>query len=170
MPIETFHIADANILIDFLDVKHPELLFNTDTTVKISQLTIGEIVGPHQKEMLMQYSNRFIEVRFSEDDIDLLTEHWHNVSGLSLSDYSSLFIAKEQDIILTGDRRMRTVAQSMDLTVHGALWLLDQALEKGLIQPPEAIDILLNLIHINPRLPVHECEKRLYYGKGKIVR
>jgi len=87
---------------------------------------------------------------------------------LSFSDCSVLFHATQQDaIILSGDKLLREIAQSLSLQVRGTLWILNELVEQGLLETAEAIQSLELLMKINTRLPLQDCQKLIAkWGKS----
>ena len=80
---------------------------------------------------------------------------------LSEQDWSAVFYAqKKQAFILSGDRRLRQVAEAKGLTTYGILWILDQIVDKKILIPNQACSFLKELMLRNNRLPRDECEKR----------
>jgi len=83
-------------------------------------------------------------------------------SRLSEPDCSCLYLAKEINAtILTCEKLLTKVAKNLNLDVHGSLWILDRLLDTSIITRRIAYSKLKDLMSINPRLPVKECQKRL---------
>jgi hypothetical protein len=85
------------------------------------------------------------------------------VAALSLPDAFALSIAKtEGDILLTGDKALRTLAGTETVECHGVLWVLDQMNHEGAATIQEIHDGLqLMAGHPRCRLPRGEVTKRL---------
>src|SRR6185295_16262968 len=86
----------------------------------------------------------------------------------SRSDLFALVLARSQGAtLLTGDRHLRSAAESEGVKVHGTLWLLDQMVETDLLERREAIARLLRMVQAGRRLPTAEVERRLRIWKGE---
>ncbi len=64
-------------------------------------------------------------------------------------------------LILTGDKRIKEVAEYMSLEVHGTIWIIDELINNELISSEQAIELLKKLSEINSWLPKNEIEKRI---------
>lgn len=66
-------------------------------------------------------------------------------------------------VLLTGDQRLRRVAERHRVETHGILWLLDQLLEGGAVDPAILRDALRSLIR-DPavHLPAKEVQRRMH--------
>ena len=82
--------------------------------------------------------------------------------GPSFYDLSVLVLAKKRGAwLLTGERQLRSIAQTAGLTVHGTLWLLDEMIRHRVIVPTVAAQALQRMLQQGSRQPREECEKRL---------
>ncbi|MBL8252070.1 MAG: type II toxin-antitoxin system VapC family toxin, partial [Candidatus Competibacter sp.] len=83
----------------------------------------------------------------------------------SLNDCFALVMAETtaDAVLLTGDQRLRRVAEQLGVVAHGILWLLDQLLERGAVDPAILRDALRSLVR-DPavRLPAKEVERRIH--------
>ena len=83
---------------------------------------------------------------------------------LSLNDCFALVMAEttENAVLLTGDQRLRRVAEQQSVAVHGILWILDQAYEQGAVDAANLHAALLVLAN-DPltRLPAKELQRRM---------
>jgi len=80
---------------------------------------------------------------------------------LSVADLFALFVARDrQAMLLTGDDRLKRLAETRGLTVHGALWVLDELFERQALSAQSALDALERILALGGRLPTQECQKR----------
>jgi len=63
-------------------------------------------------------------------------------------------------ILVTGDRRLRSLAESYGVECHGTIWVLDEMVAAGCITKAQACESLGLLMRENARLPSDEVEKR----------
>ena len=89
--------------------------------------------------------------------------------SLSIPDCSCLFLAKKKSAtLLTGDARLRKVAENENVPVHGILWIFEELIRYGFITYATAHDKLLGLVNLNCRLPREEIEKIIIVWKKKM--
>jgi len=82
--------------------------------------------------------------------------------GFSQTDKIILFICQSEKLLmLTGEGLMRKYCKRQNLEVRGIIWLFDHFLEYNLITPAIAIDRMKQLLLLNNRLPIMECQNRL---------
>jgi hypothetical protein len=89
------------------------------------------------------------------------------IPRIGAEDRTVLFLAvKLKAILLTGDRRLRIEGISRDIDVRGALWVLDELVERKTISPRLAAVKLDLMRKLGAFLPSDECEKRLQIWRG----
>ena len=77
-------------------------------------------------------------------------------------DLSALLLAKSlRASLVTGDRRLRVLALSQGLSVHGVLWILDEMVVNQVVTTSQATEALRRMIAQGARLPAGECLRRL---------
>jgi hypothetical protein len=85
----------------------------------------------------------------------------------SRNDFFALTIAKSGGLtLLSGDKALTIAARREGVTVHGALWVLDQLLSESIIAGGAAADALERILAKNARLPERECSERLKKWRG----
>jgi predicted nucleic acid-binding protein len=77
------------------------------------------------------------------------------------------FSSQRKALLLTGDKRLRTIAESKGLTVCGIFWVLDQLVETNVLSKSAACSLLQILISKNKRLPANEYDQRINQWCGK---
>jgi hypothetical protein len=63
-------------------------------------------------------------------------------------------------VLLTGDKKLKTVAGESGIDVRGIFWAFDEMKAKKVLSPSEYKKKLEKLKEINRRLPLEEFEKR----------
>jgi rRNA maturation endonuclease Nob1 len=157
-------INDANILMDLADLDMLELLSSLEYEYHTTDLVIAEVEDAEQKSKIDAFVNdtgvkikTFSETEFN-DIVSLASGH----SGLSITDCSVLYYTKEtKGILMTGDGKLRKVAQSAKLEVRGILFIFDELVDNNVISKVTAFVKLNELISINTRLPIEEVKFRL---------
>lgn len=156
-------IQDANILIDLLKTG----LFDHCMSLEYRFITPDIVFYELYEEQQQRIRPHIISGRFSINNItdpalQEITRLNSEESRLSLQDCSALYFALENNyILLTGDKKMRTVANKKTIECYGIFWLIDQLVEGAIINKTEALHFLDLLKQVNRRLPVEEFEKRM---------
>ncbi|HMO49845.1 MAG TPA: PIN domain-containing protein [Kiritimatiellia bacterium] len=84
-----------------------------------------------------------------------------NRHGISPADASSYRLAlHRKGLLVTGDKRLRSVALKDKVEVRGILWVLDTLTSHEHISAKEAVDALNAIISSGAWLPTDECEQR----------
>jgi predicted nucleic acid-binding protein len=80
----------------------------------------------------------------------------------SVNDLLALVLAKHEGCdLLTGDKALREVAGIFNVTVHGTIWLVKQAIKHGKLTIAEARDAFERMKTAGSRLPWAEVNKLL---------
>jgi len=80
---------------------------------------------------------------------------------LSVADLFALFVARDRRaMLLTGDTRLRRLAEIRGLVVHGTLWVLDELYAQGTLNGQGALAALERILALGGRLPANEYQKR----------
>jgi len=158
-------ITDACFLIDLIDIDLFEEFIGLGYQVHITSSVFAELEGDEYVKPVAKCIRRkkiFLYKLTAADQAALEKLIRKHSSRLSEPDCSCLYLAKEINAtILTCEKLLTKVAKNLDLDVHGSLWILDRLLDASLITKRIAYRKLKDLMSINPRLPVIECQKRL---------
>ena len=63
--------------------------------------------------------------------------------------------------MLTGDNKMKKIAEVIGIEVHGSIWIIEELLNSRMISEARAIELYEHLMDINSWLPKDEIEKRI---------
>jgi predicted nucleic acid-binding protein len=155
-------ITDANILIDLLKTETVGCFFKLKCEVHTTRAVFDEC-NEDQRRVLNKYSKSgrlSVYTLQVEDDShveSLLQLHPY----LSFADCSVLHVADKLDaVLLTGDRKLKTVAQAGKVEVRGIFWVFDEMLKQKVIEKKEYSLKLAKLKDINRWLPEDEFKKR----------
>lgn len=152
-------VVDSNVLIDLhIGGLLPDF-FRLPLELVAPDVIIGELeeaegeqlieLGLHKEELSR---DQVLEVE------ELAAEH----RGVSPKDLFALVLARSlRAALLSGDRGLRRIARAQGLSVHGTLWVLDELVRLGLIEPPRAAASLELMLASGSRLPEVECRNRL---------
>ena len=157
----TLLVTDANILIDLAEVDRCELLMVSGYQVVVSIDVYGEIKAEQKKRWEPYVQDGRLHTHAIDEERVVRLRRF--AKG-KLSEADLTFAATLDElggIALTGDRNLVKTCRSMGFECHGILWLLDQW--EPIDRVPTAIlhRTLKNIMAINTRLPMDECQKRL---------
>ena len=92
---------------------------------------------------------------------------YEKTTNVSLADCSVWYYARKNNyILLTGDRKLRGISSLDGVEVHGILFVFKQLVAHGILSPLQAVDKLILLYSINPRLPKAEFESLIKLWRG----
>lgn len=160
-------INDTNILIDLFNsglmkhCKHLPLEMHTVDLVK------EEVKEPDQQEALrlLEEEGTLIVVSQPPEDSEQIFQLFvKNTTkfNLSIPDYAVIVYAQRHKCtILTGDRKMRSFAESQGLEVSGIFYLIDLFVEEKIINQEEMANHLRLLAASNVRLPKFAIDERI---------
>jgi rRNA-processing protein FCF1 len=167
-------VNDTNIFIDLYEVGLLEEFFSLPWEIHTTDLVILELQREGQHETVAQYATdkRLVVPVFEAKElmeIAAMYQQYMNRTNLSLTDCSVWYYAKvNKYILLTGDRKLRTISNNDGVEVHGVIYVFDTLLELDIISRQVAIEKLQQLYSINPRLPKEEIDKRMNKWKAEI--
>ena len=159
MPLPPQCVIDANIIIDFASCGLLQDLFGAGASIMTTDLVAEELRDPP--------GSRVVELGLIVSPLSpaqLLTIQTleAELPQTSIVDRSAYVLARSQGILLlTGDAALRAHAQRLGLEVHGTLYLLDELVDMGLLEPSRAADALGTMLVSGSRLPQSECTQRL---------
>lgn len=143
-------ITDACIFIDLFDLKLNSAFFRLDLEIHTSVDVYNELF-PEQQQVLRSFQSRGKLIMHSIDEDDRLKIlNTHYPKSLSEVDKTVLYLAvKAGAMILSSDKAVRQYGKSQSIDYHGMLWIFDQLIDSGIIEPGEAISKLKLLIRTN---------------------
>lgn len=162
-------VNDTNIFIDLHSVGLLEKACLLPFEIHTIDFVIGEITDHDQQEAI----NRLIEDKkiivgsFSDNEVmRIVAEHSLVARKLSLTDVAVChYAACGPFTVITGDKNMRHYAESRQLEVRGVLYLFDQMVDNGIIEPKIGAAKLIELRAINSRLPKSAIEARIEHWR-----
>lgn len=159
-------VNDANILIDLIKLQLVEPFFNINWEFHSTDLIIENELYDEQKLQLQPYieSGKLNIQELDAEDMIAILDIQYKKPQLSDKDCSALYYAKKLNAsLVTSDNTLRKYAESIQVDVHGHLWVMDAMVEHTCIDPSTAITKLNELNTINPKLnlPKKECDLRI---------
>lgn len=162
---ERIVVIDANILFDLLSVDLLSLFFDLPWEVHTTDMVIGEITKPEQLagiEGFQKEGKLKVAVFELQEMFEISAMQRSCANNASMPDCSVWYYAKKTSgHLLTGDRKLRSVAELDSVRVSGILHIFDRMVEKGVLSPGFAAEKLDALMKKNGRLPKEECENRI---------
>jgi predicted nucleic acid-binding protein len=153
-------VTDTNVWIDLDIAGLTDLIFRLPLNLQAPDVIVAELERPDGETL----AGRGLQVR------ELTGSQVLEVARLacrylrpSRSDLFALVLARSQGAtLLTGDRHLRSAAESEGVKVHGTIWLIDEMVRAGLLEQREAAARLLRMIQAGRRLPSEEVKRRLW--------
>lgn len=156
-------IHDANILIDIVKLDLAEALFSLDLSMRTTDAVWAELSND-QKSVLQPFvdGNLLAIDSFTAEEVGQIVSYAQKHRALSFEDCSLIVAGRRNNaLVITGDRKLRTVIESEQLEVHGILWLFDRIVDESVISKKLAAGKLQELQAMNCRLPVDEIEEQI---------
>lgn len=163
-------IKDSNVFIDLELMGLLEPIRQLDIEIVTSAFVVQELEEGEHNTSLSYIRTGIIQVALISGEematsFAAFMEENQN-QGLSATDLSVLFLAhREGAIVLTGDGLMRKYARTWGLEVRGTLWIMDQLVERSILEPDLAAGLLDTLMQRTGKdqryLPPKEVAKRI---------
>ncbi len=156
-------IQDANIMIDLIKMGLFDYCLALDFNFSTTNLILNELYDEQVASIQPHISSgKFVVIEISVVELLDIQQLSEEDTRLSEQDWSAIYFAKKQDaLILSGDQRLRNIADAKGIATFGIIWLLDQLLLNKIITSSEACTYLQALMIVNKRLPINECIKRI---------
>jgi predicted nucleic acid-binding protein len=118
-------VKDANVFIDMEVMGILDLWFQLGIETITSSLVVQELEDGRHLQALAYVDSEQIAALSSPLQAVFALREKH--TGISVTDASVLHLAIEHDaLLLTGDQKLRTVAEARAVECHGSIWVLDQ--------------------------------------------
>ncbi len=152
-------VTDTNIWIDLDNGGILAEVFHLPYRFLVPDFAIPELIHPRWQTL------QVLGLVASELDPDSIQELFNmrpNFANLSLIDLAAFLLAKTLEAtLITGDSRLKELATTNYICVHGLLWLLDEMVHYQAITPKHAANALGQMLDQGARLPDDESRKRL---------
>jgi len=159
MNLPSILVTDTNIWIDLENGKILAEIFQLPYQFVTPDFALEEFISTGWQTL--QNLGLIIHSLESESVLELarLRKVHHRVS---LVDLSALLLARALRAgLVTGDRRLKNLAITHGVDVHGVLWILDEMVVHQVLTPFQAAEALQRMIANGARLPFDDCERRL---------
>lgn len=160
--MERIVISDTNIFIDLWTMRLLGKFFMLPFEIHTVDMVLAEITDSNQnEEITIAIKNGRLGVE--EIQPTELPDVLKLMSGnLTVTDAAVWYTAKKKSaLLLSGDNKLRRLAESDNVRVAGILYILDVLIEHGIIAAGYAAECLELLKGKNKRLPLAEVDNRL---------
>jgi predicted nucleic acid-binding protein len=157
-------ITDTNVLFDVIKIGALPEFFSLDFDICTTVFVIDEIKSSPQREQVETFirSKQFTVFEFTGEDIEDIINFETGRDLKRFTDKSVIWKSLELKCpMLTGDKKMREVAEKLGLEVYGSIWVIDELIRSDLISSDKAIVLFEQLLVTNSWLPRNEIEKRI---------
>lgn len=157
-------VKDANVFIDLEVMGILDLWFQLEIETITSTLVVQELEeGRHFQALAYVESERIASLSSPLEPVFALRERY---TGISVTDASVLHLAIEHHaLLLTGDQKLRTVAEAQTVECHGSIWVLDQLVKEKKLLGPVAAEKLFALLALTGKrkrfLPRKSAEEHI---------
>jgi len=157
-------ITDTNVLFDVIKIGALPEFFSLDYDICTTVFVIEEIKPSFQRELIDTFirAKKLTVFEFTGEDIEEVV-NFDIVNGLKrFTDKSVIWKSVKLNCpMLTGDKKMREIAENIGIEVHGSVWVIDKLINSDLISTEKAIELLEQLLKTNSWLPRNEIERRI---------
>jgi len=145
-------LSDANVLIDLGHVQGLDILCQLET-VEVLDVVLEECDHPSQPELTTKILKAGIQL--IETKVEWLqAAKAYRQGNLSSPDLLNFYYAKTyKRLLLTNEKPLRTLCQQQNVTVHGTLWVIQEAYQRRLSTPATLCRWLETLSNLDRRLP-----------------
>jgi predicted nucleic acid-binding protein len=157
------YVTDANVLIDLHWGQVLRLLAAMPDEFVVADVTVAETEEPTAEEIgkagLRQESLPGDGVLAASD---LLAEE----RRISAQDAFALVLAERTGrVLLTGEKRLRALAERRGVEVHGTLWLLERMIDAEVLALEQAADALDRMLARGRRLPAERARELMRHWR-----
>lgn len=159
--LRTLVISDANILIDMECGGLLAPMFRLEYEFAVPDVLYDEELSEHHPEVIALGLGK-IEV--GADGVEYVERIVPEATrrGISRNDLLALALARQEDcLLLTGDSRLRTLAEEEGREVHGTIWLVGELVRVGRVRLPRVKRAYNAMRAAGRRLPQAEVEAQL---------
>jgi predicted nucleic acid-binding protein len=158
-------IVDTNVLIDLHRGGIVEQFFALPFEFVSPDVIIAELEEPDGRALELL---GLISAELGSDQVLEVDFLWEHNLDIAVNDIFALVLASHAGLpLLTGDRRLRVLADKHRVTVHGTFWILDEMVGHSILTKGQAAHALRRMLDAGSRLPPTECAQRLRLWEGK---
>jgi predicted nucleic acid-binding protein len=153
-------VADASVLIDLNDGRVLDVLSGMSDRFYVPDVVVAELDEPDGATLRRAGLRPESLPGEAVVEVMRLTREERRIS---VEDASALVLAETtRRVLLTGDRRLRELAQKRGVAVHGTLWLLERMVAEGALTRRRAAEALEKMLECDRRLPESEARSLIH--------
>lgn len=153
-------VFDSSVIIDLERAALLETTFQLSHQFGVPDILYERELRPRNGAQLLALGLRVFPL--SEAGVAQVALYRRRRPGLSICDAFALAVAKEYDMLLTGDKSLRQMAAEEHVEYHGTLWIFDQ-IETAKILTVADLESRLSTLaaHEQCHLPKNEIAERV---------
>lgn len=162
-------VSDTNVFIDLISVGLQEQFFLLPMEVHTTDMVVFEVRREGQSKIMTDLIDKgCLKVKaYTPEEMQPFFQAEHRRYNLSPADYSVLTYSKNNGyILLTGDKKLRKVALSESVEVHGSIYVIAQMVEHHIISELQGVKKLEMLRSNNQRLPKAQLDVLIKKWRG----
>lgn len=155
-------VTDTNVFFDMMSIDVLPDFFELDYEICTTDFVVNEIIRVDQADQMQNFirSKQLMVFKLSADELSEVLQLKTKRNLRRITDKSVLWKALQLECrLLTGDKNLRNEAEEQGLQVGGSIWVIKSLVEKNIISPIRAVDLLEKLKNVNDSLPKHEIDK-----------
>ena len=164
-------VSDTNVFIDLISVGLQEQFFLLPMEVHTTDMVVFEVRREGQSKIMTDLIDKgCLKVKaYTQEKMLPFFQAEHRRYNLSPADYSVLTYSKNNGyILLTGDKKLRKVALSENVEVHGSIYVIAQMVEHHIISELKGVKKLEMLRSNNQRLPKAQLDVLIKKWRGSL--
>jgi predicted nucleic acid-binding protein len=151
-------VIDASVIIDLHNGGILKRLVDLPFDLVMPDIVLAEHQSPSFDEVL---SLGICVEELSGTLVQQVAELASQNRKLSMQDLFAFVLARHHGCsLVTGDGRLRRLAEQQAIECHGTLRVMDEMIEYGILTPASAGTALKMILVNDARLPAAECEER----------
>jgi predicted nucleic acid-binding protein len=157
-------ITDTNVFFDIMGIGALPEFFALDLEIYTTDFVIQEILGSDQREQIESFirAKSLNVFKFTGDELDEINNFQTRRFFNGITDKTVLWKSYQlKCALLTGDKKLRSEAEDLNIEVHGSIWVIEELVEKQIITKIKGTGLLETLKLINSSLPHDEIDKLL---------
>lgn len=155
-------ITDTNILFDIISIGALPEFFSLDFEICTTVFVLQEIRQSDQQEAIEVFirAKELTVIGFSPEEIEAIIKLKTSRNFKGITDKSVLWKSLQLECpLLTGDKKLRKEAEKLHIEVHGTIWIIENLVNRALINKDMGIHLLELLKQVNSSLPFDEIDK-----------
>lgn len=169
--MNTIVVSDTNVFIDLISIGLQEQFFQLPLEVHTTDMVVFEVNRSGQSDIMKDLIDRCcmkVKTHTPEEMLPYF-QLAHTKYNLSAADFSVLTYSKKNNyVLLTGDGKLRKVALTEGVEVHGTIYIIAEMVEHHILTELQGAMKLECLLNSNPRLPKSIINRLIEKWRGSL--